>query len=120
VLYVTSFRHPVERVLSSYSYDQHKDGTNRTIREFVDFCEYMNLEKKPRYRKRGWVWACATNCYAKWFGGWPTPDKVPNLTKAIEVMNQFEYAFVVVYVFVVFAWTDYYFHDLTFSLPPIL
>lgn len=39
---------------------------------------------------RGWVWLCATNCYSKWFGGWPNKDKVPDTLNAVKVLDEME------------------------------
>ena len=99
VLRVTSLRDPVERAISSFYFDEHQrsHGTsNATLSEFILRSAYMNEKKKPsKYdkrlqMKRGWIWRCAANCYSKWFGGWPTADRIPNVAAAVSVLNDFE------------------------------
>ena len=38
--------------------------------------------------KRGWVWRCATECYSKWFGGWP--KSVPDTQNAALQLDTLE------------------------------
>jgi len=54
--------------------------------------------KKPQTRRsstdvqvmQGWVWRCATQCYSKWFGGWPQPDLVPDTKTAVQRLDDLE------------------------------
>ena len=41
-------------------------------------------------KNRGWIWSCASECYSKWFGAWPTTDREPDVKKAAETLNKFE------------------------------
>jgi hypothetical protein len=50
----------------------------------------MGKKKKIIRVKRGWVWKCATNCYSKWFGGWPTKDLIPDFYEAAKRLNELE------------------------------
>lgn len=96
VLFVTSLRPPVDRVISSYTFDQNQNGVNTTLVEFVDSCEHYNTKKKRLYfdkqkeKKRGWIWICASECYGKWFGSWPTRSLKANTEKAAETLNNYE------------------------------
>ena len=38
--------------------------------------------------KRGWIWRCASNCYSKWFGGWPKP--IPDTRTAVQRLDALE------------------------------
>jgi hypothetical protein len=49
------------------------------------------LQKRPPVRlPRGWIWVCASNCYSKWFGGWPNPDLQPDAKTATKNLDQLE------------------------------
>ena len=42
---------------------------------------FMNVQ-------RGWIWRCATECYSKWFGGWP--KSVPDTQNALLQLDTLE------------------------------
>jgi hypothetical protein len=96
VLFVTSLRPPVDRVISSYIYDLNLVGVDKTVTEFADDCERYNTKAKKYYfdlemkKRRGWIWTCASECYGKWFGSWPTPSLTANIEKASETLNNYE------------------------------
>jgi hypothetical protein len=96
VLFVTSLRPPVDRVISSYTFDLDQHGVEKTLTEFANDCELYNTKTKKFYfdktmlKKRGWIWVCASECYGKWFGSWPTPSLKANTEKAAENLNKYE------------------------------
>jgi hypothetical protein len=96
VLFVTSLRPPADRVISSYTFDLDQFGVNKTLTQFINFCENYNIKKRTvhydrkKQKDRGWIWVCASECYGKWFGTWPTPSLKANTEKATETLNNFE------------------------------
>lgn len=112
-LYVTSLRPPVDRALSSYSFEfaHAKKGRVRTIPEFVRYSKRMRRNEKWDNRVgrgpllKGHCWICADECYSKWFG-WPTLPRSPeendpqrqyayqhNTTMALQVLERFDIIF---------------------------
>jgi hypothetical protein len=96
VLFLTTLRPPIDRVISSYVFDENQAGKQRSPHEFVAHCHYLNTARKRRkYNKKlhkrwGWIWACASDCYSKWFGSWPTRNFIANVEKAAETLNSYE------------------------------
>ena len=81
--------------ISSYTFDLHQLGQEMSVADFISNANGRNTIKHTQYirsenRKRGWIWRCASECYSKWFGGWPTPEFMPNTEKAVETLNKFE------------------------------
>jgi len=91
--------------------------TSTTLREFFDHANNVNngvngtrnqrnvrrksimgIQKRNNRKRggdankltRGWIWACATNCYSKWFGGWPKPLNVPDTKAAVQHLDGLE------------------------------
>ena len=93
-LWVTSIRHPIPRVLSSYQFEgrwaqyENKRLTNNSIPLNKWLPKIHKLDNKKTSR----MYACVSNCFTKWFGGWDKDhyDLDQVYTFATERLNQFD------------------------------